>query len=348
MKAVLFDHFGGPLHLADVPDPVLPDDGVVVRVEATGICRSDWHAWQGHDPDIRALPHVPGHELAGVIESVGSAVTRWRPGARVTVPFVCACGECPDCEEGNLQVCARQYQPGFTGWGSFAEFVALPRADVNLVALPEGLPSVVAASLGCRFATAFRAVAVQGRACPGDWVAVHGCGGLGLACILVAKALGARPIGIDIRPEALALAEELGAEHTLDASEVPDVPAAVREFAPRGVDLSLDALGSRLTAANSLRCLRSRGLHVQIGLLLGAEADPPLPMGEVIARELEILGSHGMGANDYPRLLDLVARGILDPSRLVRKTLSLAEAGAALEALGRYSGAGVSVVDARL
>lgn len=348
MKALLFDRFGGPLRLAEVPEPALPEDGVVVRVEATGICRSDWHAWQGHDPDIRVLPHVPGHELAGIIERVGSDVENWQPGARVTVPFVCACGQCPDCVEGNLQVCPHQYQPGFTGWGSFAERVALPRADVNLVAVPAGMSAVAAASLGCRFATAYRAIADQGKARVGEWVAVHGCGGLGLACIMIAKALGARPIAIDLRAEALALAAEMGAEVVIDSKEKSDVPAAVREIVPRGADLSLDAFGSRETVSNSLRCLRSRGRHVQIGLLLGKEASPPLPMGEVIARELVILGSHGMGATDYPRLLDWVARGVLDPAKLVRKIVSLEEGIAELEGLGNRVGGGVTVLDCTL
>ncbi len=348
MKAFLFDRFGGPLRLANVAEPSLPEDGVIVRVEATGICRSDWHAWQGHDPDIRRLPHVPGHELAGIIECVGASVEKWKPGARVTVPFICACGTCPDCAEGQLQVCPNQYQPGFTGWGSFAEKVALPRADVNLVAVPAGMDAVTAASLGCRFATAYRAIADQGKVRAGEWVAVYGCGGLGLACIMIAKALGARTIGIDLRAEALGLAMDLGAEVVIDSGGMADVVEAVRRIAPRGVDLSLDAFGSRETASNSLRCLRSRGRHVQVGLLLGKDANPPLPMGEVIARELEILGSHGMGAADYPRLLDLVASGGLDPARLVGATVPFSEAGAALEALGRHLAVGLCVVDLAL
>ncbi|MPY42672.1 alcohol dehydrogenase, partial [Streptomyces phyllanthi] len=168
MRAVVFERFGGPAEVRDVPDPVPSDHGVVVRVEATGLCRSDWHGWQGHDPDI-AVPHVPGHELAGVVEVVGGRVDRWRPGDRVTVPFVCACGTCPSCAAGDQQVCERQTQPGFTHWGSFAEYVALEHADVNLVAVPDELSSGTAAALGCRFATAFRAVVARGRVTAGEW-----------------------------------------------------------------------------------------------------------------------------------------------------------------------------------
>ena len=146
-----------------MPAPEPSPGGAVIRVEATGLCRSDWHGWQGHDPDIRTLPHVPGHELAGVVESVGTGVRSWRPGDRITVPFVCACGSCAACESGNQQVCERQTQPGFTHWGSFAEYVAIDHADANLVALPEEMTFTTAASLGCRFATSYRAVTAVGR-----------------------------------------------------------------------------------------------------------------------------------------------------------------------------------------
>ena len=189
--------------MESVADPAPPPHGVVVRVEATGLCRSDWHGWMGHDPDIRAFPHVPGHELAGVIEAVGPDVRGWAPGARVTVPFVCACGACEQCAAGNEQICDRQRQPGFTHWGSYAELVALDWADVNLVALPEAVDAVAAAGLGCRFATAYRAVVQVGRAQPGEWVAVHGCGGVGLSAVMIAAALGARVIGVDVTEGAL-------------------------------------------------------------------------------------------------------------------------------------------------
>jgi hypothetical protein len=198
MRAAYYEAFGGPIRICDLPCPSPAPDGVVVRVEATGICRSDWHGWLGHDPDVH-LPHVPGHELAGVVEAVGADVKGWRPGDRVTVPFVCGCGGCPQCQTGNQQVCDHQKQPGFTHWGSFAEYVALRYADQNLVALPENVDSVAAASLGCRFVTSFRAVLAQGRLQPGEWLAVHGCGGVGLAAIMIGAAVGAQVVAVDIR-----------------------------------------------------------------------------------------------------------------------------------------------------
>ena len=343
MKAAVYEAFGQPLTIEQVPDPTPPAEGVVVRVEATGICRSDWHGWMGHDPDVR-LPHVPGHELAGVVEEVGPAVRRWRPGDRVTVPFAIGCGRCPSCLAGDQHICDDYYQPGFTGWGSFAERVALPHADVNLVALPEAIDPVAAASLGCRFITSFRAVAAQGRAAAGEWVVVHGCGGVGLAAIMIADALGARVIGVDIKDEALALARAVGADHALDGRQ-PGLLEAVHELTAGGAHLSLDALGSRVTCRNSILSLRKRGRHVQVGLLLADESDPPLPMGRVIACELELLGSHGMQAHAYPGLLGMIVAGKLNPGRLIGRTIPLEEASAELAAMGRFAVSGVTVID---
>ncbi|NEA28438.1 alcohol dehydrogenase catalytic domain-containing protein, partial [Actinomadura bangladeshensis] len=201
MRAVAYDAFGAPPSVRELPDPPVPAGGAVIRVEATGVCRSDWHGWQGHDPDIRAFPHVPGHELAGTVAETGAGVARHRPGDRVTVPFVCACGRCPSCASGNQQVCESQTQPGFTHWGSFAHYVAIENADVNLVGLPDEMSYTTAAGLGCRFATAFRAVTAQGGVTAGQWVAVHGCGGVGLSAVMIAAAAGARVVAVDVAPQ---------------------------------------------------------------------------------------------------------------------------------------------------
>ncbi len=349
MQAVSFAETGALPRLGTWPDPPCPDDGVVVRVAATGVCRSDWHAWTGHDPV--PLPHVPGHELAGTIASVGPEVTRWDVGARVTVPFVSGCGRCGYCAAGDTHVCPDQTQPGFTGPGSYAELVALHAADTNLVALPDALDMVTAASLGCRLATAYRALVSHGAVVPGQWVAVHGCGGVGLSAVLVAAILGARVVAVDVSPPALARARELGAEVVLDAGleagpgAGPDVGAVVREVTGGGAHVSIDAVGTTTTAVASVRSLRPRGRHVQVGLLLAAAATPPLPMDLVVARELSLHGSHGMPAHQYPDLLALVASGALDPALLVGRVIGLEDAGAALAAMsGPPEGIGMTVV----
>jgi D-arabinose 1-dehydrogenase-like Zn-dependent alcohol dehydrogenase len=301
---------------------------VVVRVGATGVCRSDWHAWMGHDPV--PLPQVPGHEFAGTVHAVGSEVTRWAVGDRVTVPFVCGCGRCPSCGAGDTHVCPQQTQPGFTGPGSFAELVAVHAADTNMVRLPENLDFVTAASLGCRLASAYRAVVTHGRLEADQWLAVHGCGGVGLSAVLVGVALGARVVAVDVSSEAVARAAELGATATM----VDEDPAtAIRELAGGGAHVSVDAAGTTETAVASVRSLRRRGRHVQVGLLLGDQATPPLPMDLVVAQELSVHGSHGMPAHQYADLLDLVTDGRLDPTLLVGRVIGLDEAPAALVAM---------------
>ncbi|MFB6392134.1 alcohol dehydrogenase catalytic domain-containing protein [Polymorphospora lycopeni] len=347
MRAVVFDEFGVRPEVRTVADPVPPPGGAVVRVLATGLCRSDWHGWRGHDPDIR-LPHVPGHEFAGVVEAVGAGVTGWRPGARVTAPFVCACGRCPACLAGDQQVCERQTQPGFTHWGSFAEYVVVRDADVNLVGLPDGIDFPAAAALGCRFATSFRAVVQQGRVAAGEWVAVLGCGGVGLSAVMIAAAAGARVVAVDVAPAALDLARRLGAAEVVAAAGLagPDeVAAAVRDRTGGGAHLSLDALGSVDTCVASIAGLRRRGRHVQVGLLPPALGRPAVPMELVIAYELEVLGSHGMAAHAYPGLLGLIGAGRLRPADLVTGTLGLADAPAALAAMEGPTPAGVRLVD---
>ena len=343
MKAVYYEAFGQPPVVTDVADPEPAPQGVVIKVEATGLCRSDWHGWMGHDRDIR-LPHVPGHELAGVIAATGRQVTRWRTGERVTVPFVSGCGTCPECASGNHQVCERQFQPGFTAWGSFADYVAIDFADINLVRLPEALDYATAASLGCRFVTSFRAIVDQARVRPGEWVAVHGAGGVGLSAIMIASAMGANVIAIDLSEEKLALARQCGAIAGIDATKAGDVVAAIRDATQGGAHVSMDALGSPRTCFNSIACLRRRGRHVQVGLMLGDHATPSIPMDKVIAHEIEIRGSHGMQAHRYPQMMEMILNGRLKPEKLIGRTISLAETPQALMAMDRFAGTGISII----
>ncbi len=343
MRAVLYDRFGEPPRVTEVANPLCPPDGVVVRVAATGLCRSDWHGWQGHDPGI-PLPHVPGHELAGTVAEVGPKVTGWRAGDRVTTPFVIACGVCRTCRRGDHQVCEDQRQPGFTGWGSYAELVAIERADVNLVRLPDDMTFDVAAGLGCRFATAYRAVALVGQVQAGEWVVVHGCGGVGLAAVMIAVARGAHVVAVDLSPASLAIATSLGATTALVPGQ-EDVPAVVDEITGGGADVSIDAIGHDAVVMQSLACLRPRGRHVQIGLLAGDGASLAPAMGMVIGSELQVLGSHGMAAHDYPRMLEEIAAGVLRPELLVSEVIDLAKAPGRLMGLSAVgSGAGGSTV----
>ena len=344
MRAVVYEAFQQPPSIQSVADPAPDKDGVVLRVMAAGLCRSDWHGWMGHDPDI-VLPHVPGHELAGVVVATGKNVQNWRQGDRVTVPFVGGCGRCPQCVSGNHQVCDDQFQPGFTHWGCFAQFVAIQRADINLVRLPGTLSFETASSLGCRFVTSFRAVVDQGAVRAGQWVAVHGCGGVGLSAIMIANALGANVIAIDIGAPQLQMATKLGAVATVDASQSDNPVEAVREITGGGVHVSIDALGSQQTCFNSIANLRKRGKHIQVGLMTGQEHHPKIPMDRVLADELEVIGSHGMQAYRYPQMMAMIEQKKLMPEKLVGKQISLEQSLTALVRMNQFSNAGVTVIN---
>ena len=342
MKAAYYSEFQGPVSIENLPDPTPTADGVVLKVAATGLCRSDWHGWMGHDADIE-LPHVPGHELAGTVVEVGKGISLFKPGDRVTVPFVSGCGQCPECASGNQQVCDAQFQPGFTHWGSFAEYVGIQYADTNLVKLPEEIAFDTAASLGCRFITSYRAVVHQGKLQGGQWVAVHGCGGVGLSAIMIAEALGAQVIAIDIDDQKLAFAQSMGAHAVVNASR-GKVVEAVKNLSKGGVHVSVDALGSKATCYNSVANLRKRGKHIQVGLMAGDDYLPEIPMHLVVANELEIIGSHGMQAHAYPEMLALIQSGKLRPEKLIGEHLTLEEGAALLPKMNEFQGLGVKVI----
>lgn len=346
MRAVSYAAHAEPPEVRELDDPACPPNGAVIRVHATGVCRSDWHAWLGHDSV--PLPMVPGHELAGIVEQVGPRVTRWHVGDRVTVPFACGCGRCEQCAVGDTHICPQQTQPGFTGWGSFAELVAIHAADTNLVALPESLGFVEAASLGCRFATAYRAIVAQGRLAPDEWLAVHGCGGVGLSAVAIGAALGARVVAVDVSDAALEAAREAGAAAVVRAAglEPAGVAAAVVDATAGGPHASIDALGSAPTLTASVLSLRPRGRHLQVGLLLADQGSTAVPMARAIARELELRGVHGMPARDYPQMLAFIAEGRVNVGRLVGRVIGLDEAPAALMAMsGPPTSPGMTVVE---
>ncbi len=343
MRAVRYESSKGPLTVVEVPEPEPPAGGVVVRVEATGLCRSDVHGWAGHDADV-IPPITPGHELVGRITAVGEGVERWWVGQRVTTPFVCACGTCPECRSGNGQVCRDQTQPGFTHDGSFAEKVALHHADANLVAVPDDVDAGAAALLGCRFATAYRGLVLLAEVEPGEVVLVVGCGGVGLSAVMLAASRGGAVVAVDVDAAALARARALGARRTVNATDrsSEEVAAAVLELVPGGTDVSVDALGSASTLDAALLSLARRGRHVQIGLLAH---EPVVRVSRMVSHELALLGSHGMDARDYPGLMDLVVSGRLRPQELVTGWIGLDEVPEAMTAMAqRRAPAGVTMV----
>jgi alcohol dehydrogenase len=343
VRAAIFEEFGASIVVREVPDPVCPADGVIVQVKACGVCRSDWHAWTGADPDASA-PHVPGHEFSGVVAEVGADCHRFKVGDRVTAPFILACGRCPDCVGGDATVCNHQFVVGFSGWGAFAERIGVPRADFNLVPLPEEMDFVDAAGMGCRVTTAFRALVDRARLQPGEWLAVHGCGGVGLSAIMIGAALGAQVLAVDVNDDAIQLAASLGADQAINVKRNPgDVGEAVREVTGGGAHVSVDALGVTETFHNSIRGLRKLGRHVQIGMPLGHHAAPTVPLLELVySRQISIMGTRGIAASRFPALFGMIASQRIDPSQLVTRRIPLAKAGDAIGEMNGYAGVGIT------
>jgi len=342
MKAAVYDTFNGAIEIRQVDDPVVSETDAIIEVKASGICRSDWHGWKGHDPDIR-LPHVPGHEFSGIVKEVGSKVTLFQPGDRVTAPFCCGCSTCPQCLEGHQHICDDHFQPGFTDWGTFAQYVRIRQADFNLVRLPPSVDFVPAAGLGCRFITAFHGIVNQGQVDDSMFVAVHGCGGVGLSAVMVAVAYGARVIAVDINEENLQRAKSVGAAYTINAEGV-NVVDKVLEITGYGANLSMDALGSHETSANSINCLAKKGKHIQVGIL-GSENDIAVSTADLIAKEIEIIGSHGMPLADYKIIFDLISGGKIDLSLLIDRTVRLEDLYQEILNMDSYSNSGMVIID---
>jgi alcohol dehydrogenase len=241
-------------------------------------------------------------------------------------------------------VCDHQFQPGFTHWGSFAQYVGIHYADDNLVRLPDEIDFVTAASLGCRFVTSFRGIVDQGKVSAGQWVVVHGCGGVGLSAIMIAHAAGAQVVAVDIDDAKLDFARSLSADITINSKNVGDVAAAVKDATGGGAHISMDALGHPETCFNSISCLRKRGKHIQVGLMLAEQSRPQIPMDKVVAYELEILGSHGIQAHRYGAILEKIRTGLLDPSQLVDRRVTLKEGIHELVTMDQFKGIGIAVI----
>ena len=343
-RAAVLTEYEEPLDVRAL-DPVGPaPDGIVVETEACGICRSDWHAWKGHWPSV-PTDHVLGHEPAGTVVAVGDGVEQFQVGDEVGIPFNLACGHCEMCWSGNSQLCADGLSLGFTADapGAFASEFAVPRAEFNAVHLPDGMTAVEMAGLGCRFATAFHALAHKADIEAGDWLAVHGCGGIGLSAVNVGSALGARVVAVDLDTDALDLAEQVGADARVDAA-VDDVPGAVVGVTDGGADVSVDALGIAETCQNSLASLAPQGQHVQVGMTTDEEAgEIALPVDAMVDTELEFVGVKGMPPQRYDELFAMIATDRLTPADLVTNRVALDDVSDRLRSMDNYDTLGLEV-----
>jgi alcohol dehydrogenase len=351
MRAAVFTGTGEPLELREIDEPTPDATGVVVETQACGICRSDWHAWQG-DPlwESRGFEdgHVFGHEPAGVVVDVGDEVADVREGDRVAVPFNLGDGTCPSCRTGHSNLCDNRIPLGLApeSRGAFGERFHVPWADFNVVHLPEEVSPIEMAGLGCRFMTSFHGLVHRADVTAGDWVAVHGCGGIGLSAVHIADALGANVVAVDLFDEKLALAADLGAVATVNAERVADVPGEVTAITDGGADVSVDALGIAETCRNSVHSLRKRGQHLQLGLTSKAEGgEVSLPTDLMVARELTLLGSIGMPRPHYGEIFRMIEHGTLDPAAVVSETVSLERVPETLAAMTDFETVGIPVVD---
>ncbi|SDR09345.1 zinc-dependent alcohol dehydrogenase family protein [Natronobacterium texcoconense] len=350
MRAAVLEDHGEPLSIQDVEYPEPEPDQVVVETEACGVCRSDWHAWQGDWSWIGAAVQegqILGHEPAGVVAEVGEDVETLREGDRVAVPFHLGDGTCPHCREGRANNCETVVPLGLTGIapGAFAEAFPVRQADFNCVKLPDSVDFVEMAGLGCRFMTAYHALADRADLRPGDYVAVHGCGGVGLSAIHVADAVGAHPIAVDVRDDKLERARELGAVETVNVTDVENPANEVKALAGGGTDVSIDALGIEETCRNSIRSLGTRGKHVQIGLTTGEEAgEIELPVDAMTMQEIDFRGSFGMPLTRYEELFTLIEQRTLEPSKIVGEELSLEDVPETLASMDDYETVGIPVI----
>ncbi|WP_117365952.1 zinc-dependent alcohol dehydrogenase family protein [Natrarchaeobaculum sulfurireducens] len=349
MQAVVLEEFQEPLEVQEVDRPEPESDGVVATVEGCGVCRSDWHCWQGdwdwfgYRPDP---PHILGHEPTGTVVDVGEDVENVEEGQEIAIPFNFACGKCDLCRNGRENICENHVGLGFMNEapGAFAEEVHIPNADVNAVPLPDSIDAETAAGCGCRFMTSYHGMAHRGDVGRGEAVVVHGCGGIGLSAVHIANALGANVIGVDLMDDKLERAEELGAVATVNASDVDDPVKEVHDITDGGADVSVDALGIETTCRNAVDSLKKGGRHVQIGLTTSDEqGEVSLPTDEFVAKEIDFVGSLGLQPSRYSEMLDMIETGKLDPTALVEKTVDIHEVPDELDAMTEFNTVGIPV-----
>ncbi|PUB09792.1 zinc-binding dehydrogenase [Yoonia sediminilitoris] len=339
MRAAVVRDFNEDLSIETVEDPSCPDNGVVLEVAACGVCRSDFHGWVGGHPKV-TNGSILGHEYCGTVVEAG-AQAKYRIGDKLIAPFILGCGDCPACRTGHSNTCESAIVPGFGAPGAYAEFVAVP-FDHNLVHLPETMSEALAAGLGCRVTTAWHALTDRANVRAGEWVAVHGTGGIGLSALLLAKMLGARVIVVDVVQEKLDHALTLGADAAVNAA-TQDVPDAICEITKGGAQVSLEALGIAQTTNASVECLATLGRHVHVGMPAG-DGMMEVNMRAIYSKQLAFYGTRGMPAWKYPSLLEMIERGDVDLTPMLDREVTLSGASAELRAMKGPTRPGTAVI----
>jgi len=317
MKAVRMTETGKPLELQEIPVPNIGDKDILVRVHAAGICHSDAHYRAGRST-MGMMPITLGHEVAGVVEKIGSQVTDIKAGERVCLHYNISCGDCYQCTTGNEQFCDTVKMIGHHVDGGYAEYIAIPAR--NAIPLPEEIPYEAGATLMCASATAYHALH-KGRVKAGERVAIFGVGGLGLSAIQLAKAMGAVEVfAIDIKQDKLELASEYNAI-PIDASRVNPIEEIQKLTQGRGVNIALEMIGLRKTMEQAIDSVGNLGRAVMVGL-----NQEPIAINtymQVLGKEAEIIGSNDHLLSELPTLVDLARRKILDTSHVVSQVIPL-------------------------
>ena len=317
MKAVRLVTVGSPLEMQEIPVPPISDRDVLVRVRAAGICHSDVHYRAGTSP-VRPLPMTLGHEVAGVVEKVGAAVTGVKPGDRVCLHYNVTCGNCTWCAFGSEQFCPHCRMIGHYTDGGFAEYIAVPAR--NALPLPAEIPFEQGATLMCASATAYHALRKAGLRA-GETAAIIGVGGLGISAVQLARAFGAMTVfAVDIREESLALSASYGAV-PVNAGSV-DAAAEVRRLTDgRGADVAVELIGMPRTMHQAVQCLAPLGRAVLVGI-----TREPLTLNtynEVLGPEAQVIGSNDHLLSELPTVIEMARRGVLDTSKVVTRSIPL-------------------------
>ncbi len=333
MKAAMFYGPGQPFKIEDVPTPQPGPGEVLVKVAGCGVCHTDLHYTDHNVPTFKKPPLILGHEASGVIESLGEGVTVWSEGDRVLLPAVYGCGVCDACRRGRENICNNMIMFGNNIDGAFAEYIAV--SQHTLFSLPEELPLIESSIIADAITTPYQAVANRGQVKPGDSVAVFGCGGIGLNVVQMAAAAGGRVIAVDLLDEKLEWAKRLGAVAVINSSQVERVDKEIRKLSGGGVDVAFEAIGLPVTQEAAFASTRNGGRLV----LVGYSAKPmTLNSGRTMYREMEIVGSLGCPASEYPKVIELARNGKIKVKELVTAQFSLDEINDAFDTLRRGEG----------
>jgi L-iditol 2-dehydrogenase len=313
MKALLLTA-PSQLSFTDFTDPSPADDEVLLRIRACGICGSDIHGWDGSS-GRRRPPLIMGHEAAGEVLTVGSAVKNWHAGDRVTFDSTIFCGHCSYCQRGEVNLCENRRVVGvapveYRQHGAFAEKLCVPARI--LYPLPANLSFSHAAMIE-PVSIAIHAVK-RVTVAPTDTAVVVGAGMIGLLVIQALRWAGARQIvAVDLVDERLALARQLGATHTFNSRNTDVIPAIAALTGGEGADLAFEVVGISPTVQTAIAALRRGGHAVLVGNL---SAKTDFPLQAVVTRELTLHGTCG-SAGEYPLCLDLVARGVIQVEPII-------------------------------